>query len=115
MQVGESLQKLGFEFGVTTGRPRRCGWLDLHQLKYADDINHFTAFAMTKLDVMDTFEEIKVCVGYSCDDNNVTVMPASVQMLAQCKPVYKTFPGWKTDTTKCLTVRFNSILRLLTF
>ena len=54
------MQKIGHEYGVTTGRPRRCGWIDLLQLKYADKINHFTAFAITKLDVLDSFKEIKV-------------------------------------------------------
>ncbi|CAG5112924.1 Oidioi.mRNA.OKI2018_I69.chr2.g7088.t1.cds [Oikopleura dioica] len=104
-EIGEKLQKQGGEFGVTTGRPRRCGWLDLVQLDYADQINHFTALAITKLDVMDNFETVKVCVGYknSGTGDKVTCMPGQIKQLSQVVPVYEEFPGWMSDTTKCET------------
>jgi adenylosuccinate synthase len=104
-EIGEKLQKQGGEFGVTTGRPRRCGWLDLVQLDYADQINHFTALAITKLDVMDNFETVKVCVAYKNSEtgDKVSCMPGQIKQLSQVVPVYEEFPGWMSDTTKCET------------
>lgn len=103
-EVGCQLQELGHEYGVTTGRRRRCGWIDLPQLKYADAINHFTALAITKLDVMDTFETVSACVGYEdAAGNAIDYMPSSIKKLAEVKPKLKHFPGWKCDTTKCIT------------
>ena len=102
------MQEIGREFGVTTGRRRRCGWIDLPQLKYADCINHFTALAITKLDVMDTFETVAACIGYlDAAGNEVEYMPSSLKKLAEVKPKLKEFPGWKCDTTKCTTVQPN--------
>jgi len=97
------MQKIGHEYGVTTGRPRRCGWIDLLQLKYADKINHFTAMAITKLDVLDTFDTVSAVTSYTdCDSGEeIDYMPANIKKLAKCKPVIKTFKGWKCDTTKC--------------
>merc|ERR1711970_665936 len=93
--IGAAMQKIGHEYGVTTGRPRRCGWIDLLQLKYADKINHFTAFAITKLDVLDSFKEIKVCTAYTdCETGEeINYMPANIKQLAKCRPVLKTFKG----------------------
>lgn len=104
-EVGESLQKIGFEFGVTTGRPRRCGWLDLVQLRYSDHINHFTALAMTKLDVMDTFETVSVVTGYKNEAGQLIQdeYPGVISELAKVTPIFQSFPGWKSDTTKCKT------------
>jgi len=101
--IGAAMQKIGHEYGVTTGRPRRCGWIDLLQLKYADKINHFTAFAITKLDVLDSFKEIKVCTAYTdCETGEeINYMPANIKKLAKCRPVLKTFKGWDQDTTQC--------------
>ena len=99
------MQEIGHEYGVTTGRRRRCGWIDLPQLKYADSINHFTAMAITKLDVMDTFDTVCACVGYlDRDGAEMDYMPASIRKLAEVKPKIKEFKGWKQDTTKCETV-----------
>ncbi|MEZ0361595.1 MAG: adenylosuccinate synthase [Hydrogenobacter sp.] len=97
-QDGETLRNRGKEYGSTTGRPRRCGWLDLVALKYAADINGLDGIVITKLDVLDTFEEIKVCVAYECEGRHVTHFPASLSMLEKVKPVYKVFKGWLKDT-----------------
>jgi len=103
-EIGCKLQEIGHEYGVTTGRRRRCGWIDLPQLKYADSINHFTAMAITKLDVMDTFDTVCACVGYlDRDGAEMDYMPASIRKLAEVKPKIKEFKGWKQDTTKCQT------------
>lgn len=109
------MQKQGGEYGVTTGRPRRCGWLDLVQLDYADQINHFTALAITKLDVMDNFETVKVCVGYKNSEtgDKVACMPGQIKQLSQVVPVYEEFPGWMNDTTKCETVKCFLSMRFL--
>ncbi len=97
-EEGNRLRELGGEFGSTTGRPRRCGWLDLVALKYAVDVNHFDGIILTKLDVLDTFEEIKVCVAYEYEGERIDHFPASLRILENCKPVYKTLKGWLTST-----------------
>lgn len=83
-ELGEKLRKVGNEFGSTTGRPRRCGWLDLHTLRYSCMINGVTEIALTKLDVLSSMDEIKICVDYDSDNN----------------PVYETFSGWHEDISK---------------
>jgi len=102
-ELGEKMQKIGHEFGVTTGRPRRCGWIDLLQLKYADNINHFTSFAITKLDVLDTFEEVCAVTHYYDEETgeDIHYMPANIKQLAKCRPRIKKFKGWNSDTTQC--------------
>jgi adenylosuccinate synthase len=97
-EEGENLRNRGKEYGSTTGRPRRCGWLDLVALKHAVDINSLDGLILTKLDVLDTFEEIKVCVGYEYQGRYMEHFPASLSVLEKVKPVYKTFKGWLKDT-----------------
>ncbi|MDB5193185.1 MAG: adenylosuccinate synthetase [Segetibacter sp.] len=97
-ETGEELRKLGSEFGATTGRPRRCGWIDLVALKYACMINGVTQIVMTKADVLDTFEELKVCSAYNINGKEVQEVPFQMSKLT-IDPVYKAFPGWKTDTS----------------
>ncbi len=97
---GKKLREIGAEFGATTGRPRRCGWLDAVALDYSSYINGFTSIAVTKLDVLDTFEEIKVCVAYDLDGEQTVYLP-DTKGQEMAKPVFKTFKGWMTDTTKC--------------
>ncbi len=97
--LGERLRKSGDEYGATTGRPRRCGPLDLVGLKYAVDLNDFTEIALTKLDVLSGFEEIKVADHYLKDGERVTEFPASVEELSKCEPGYITFGGWEKDIT----------------
>lgn len=96
-QVGEELRQKGFEFGATTGRPRRTGWLDLPALKYAIMINGVTELIMMKADVLDTFDTIKVAVGYKVNGKKSDRVPYDTY--ATIEPVYKEFKGWKCDLT----------------
>lgn len=97
--VGELLQTRGHEVGVTTGRKRRCGWLDLVILKYAHMINGFTGIALTKLDILDVLDEIKVGVAYKINGKRVPYFPANMEVLQKVEVEYETFPGWKSDTS----------------
>ena len=93
---GEKLQKVGSEFGATTGRPRRCGWFDVIAAKYSCMINGLTDIAITKLDILDSFKEIKICVGYEYDGEKIDTYSELLD-LHNVKPIYKTFKGWNTD------------------
>ncbi len=93
--VAERLRDLGGEFGATTGRPRRCGWFDAVVVRYAVRVNGLTGLAVTKLDVLDSFSEIPVCVGYRLDGQPFDSMPAEVERLARVEPVYELLPGWQ--------------------
>lgn len=95
---GEKLRELGGEYGSTTGRPRRCGWLDLVALKYAVEVNGLSGLVLTKLDVLDVFEEVKVCVAYELDGKVIDYFPASYSQLSRVKPVYETLKGWNKST-----------------
>lgn len=99
-EVGEQMRRVGNEFGSTTGRSRRCGWLDLVALKYAIRINGITNLALMKIDVLSGFEELKVCSAYELDGQTITEYPVSPGDLARCKPVYETFKGWSEDLTQ---------------
>lgn len=96
--IGEEMRKIGFEFGATTGRPRRCGWLDLVALKYAILLNGVTSLIMTKADVLDNFDTINVAVAYKINGQLTDTMPYEIDV--PIEPVYKEFKGWKTDITK---------------
>ncbi|KAL5594733.1 hypothetical protein BROUX41_001647 [Berkeleyomyces rouxiae] len=98
---GEKLQKVGHEVGVSTGRPRRCGWLDLVVVKYSADINHYTSINLTKLDILDTFPTIKIAVAYKDPrtGENLASFPASQSLLEKVEVVYKEFEGWMSPTT----------------
>lgn len=98
-ETGDALCSLGHEFGSVTGRKRRCGWLDLVALRYTSMLNGATKLIMMKSDVMDTFEEIKVCIGYEHEGQVSTAFP--FELSDAYRPVYKIFKGWKTDTSKC--------------
>lgn len=100
-QAGEMLCERGAEFGTTTGRRRRCGWFDAVVGRYAVRINGLDCLAVTKLDVLDTLDEIKVCVAYRLNGQLCRDMPGSAQQFAQCEPVYETMPGWKQSTADC--------------
>ena len=95
---GEKLRKNGQEFGATTGRPRRCGWLDLVALKYAVRLNGMNELALTKMDVLDDFETIKVCTHYELDGETISHFPSDSEDVERLQPVYKSFPGWQTET-----------------
>ncbi|HEX7080164.1 MAG TPA: adenylosuccinate synthase [Gammaproteobacteria bacterium] len=95
---GRHLAQVGAEFGATTGRPRRCGWLDALLLKRAVFTNGVTGLCVTKLDVLDGLEEIKVCVGYRLDGEALTTPPLLMERFGDCEPVYETLPGWQEST-----------------
>jgi len=96
-ETGDELRKKGAEFGATTGRPRRCGWLDLVALKYAVNLNGMDQLALTKLDVLDGFETIKVCTHYEINGKTTDVYPIETGALDHVKPIYRTFDGWKNS------------------
>lgn len=98
--VGELMREQGREFGTTTGRPRRCGWPDAVLLRYSARLNGMGYLALTKLDVLDGLQEIKVAVAYQCQGQLVNEFPHSPTVLAQCQPVYETLPGWKRDLSQ---------------
>lgn len=98
-ETGELLRKVGHEFGATTGRPRRCGWLDLVALRYTVLINGFTDFAVTKLDVLSGLEEIKVCVRYRIDGKETDRFQGEPHVLERVEPIYESLPGWTEDVT----------------
>jgi adenylosuccinate synthase len=100
--VGKKMAKIGNEFGATTGRPRRCGWLDLVALKYAVQINGVTDLMMMKADVLSGFEELKVCTAYHYNGKEISHLPYNLSA-EDLKPVYKTKKGWKEDITKVNT------------
>ena len=104
-KIGEQLRVTGSEYGATTGRPRRCGWLDLVSLNYSIRTNGIQKMAITKLDVLDEFDEIMMCTGYRINSRLLTHFPSDVQTLEQVQLVYRTFKGWKTDTSNCRRYR----------
>ncbi len=99
---GEKLRDIGHEYGATTGRPRRCGWFDAVAADYACYMNGITDLALTKLDVLDTFEKIRVCTGYMIDGEYYSNLPET-RLQERAKPIYAEFDGWLTDTSKCRT------------
>ncbi|HEY9672943.1 MAG TPA: adenylosuccinate synthase [Waterburya sp.] len=103
-ELGEVLCDRGAEFGTTTGRRRRCGWFDAVIGRYAVRINGIDCLAITKLDVLDTLEEIKVCVAYEIDGQRCENFPSSSRRFSQCRPIYKTLPGWQQSTEDCRTL-----------
>jgi adenylosuccinate synthase len=97
--VAERIRELGDEYGATTGRPRRCGWFDAVVVRYAVRVNGLTGLAVTKLDVLDSFGEIPVGVGYRLDGEVIDSMPADVERLDRVEPIYETLPGWQQSIT----------------
>jgi adenylosuccinate synthase len=101
MPEGEAtrLREAGEEYGATTGRPRRCGWLDLPALRYAARINGLDELVVTKLDVLDAFDDIQVLTRYALDGGTLDELPARAATLARCKPEWRKFPGWRSSTS----------------
>jgi adenylosuccinate synthase len=93
-KTGKHLQDVGHEYGSTTGRPRRCGWLDLAVVKYSATLNGLTGLVITKLDVLDGLDTLKVCTGYKLNGETIDYFPSDLDVLAQCEPIYEEFPGW---------------------
>jgi adenylosuccinate synthase len=100
-ETGERLRAAGNEFGATTGRPRRCGWFDTLVVKYAVRVNGLTGIALTKLDVLDGFDTIRICTGYEVDGKKLDELPANLEVFSRCRPVYEEMPGWKSDISEC--------------
>lgn len=93
-EVGEAIRIRGREYGATTGRPRRCGWFDAVGVKYAVKINGMDSLAITKLDVLNDLEKIKICIGYEYNGEKISEFPRSLKILRECKPIYEELPGW---------------------
>ncbi|SMC26842.1 Adenylosuccinate synthetase [Clostridium acidisoli DSM 12555] len=96
-EMGEHIRNVGHEYGVTTGRARRCGWLDVVILKSAARVSGITSFAVTKIDTLAGMEKIKVCIGYDLNGETIEYVPASLEDLALCKPIYEEFDGWDSS------------------
>ncbi len=101
---GDALRAAGHEFGSVTGRPRRCGWLDLPALRYAVRVNGLDAFAMTKIDVLSGLKEVALCVAYELDGERLAEPPPDAEDLARVKPVYELLPGWDGDLSQAATI-----------
>ena len=97
-EIGQQLRDIGHEYGATTGRPRRCGWFDGVAIRYASWLNGFSGIAITKLDVLDTFEELKICVGYRLDGEVIDYLPDTAGQ-ERAEPIYESWPGWRQETT----------------
>ncbi|UDG81949.1 adenylosuccinate synthase [Candidatus Vallotia cooleyia] len=97
-QIGLTLANVGKEFGSVTGRPRRTGWLDVAALKRSIQINGVTGLCITKLDVLDSLEEVRLCTGYKVDGLDIDILPNGTTKVSRCKPLYETFPGWREST-----------------
>ena len=95
--VGEAIQQKGCEFGATTGRRRRCGWLDTVLLNNAVRLNGLTGLVITKLDILSGQEQLNICTGYDYRGATITDFPADLSILDECKPVYESLPGWSED------------------
>lgn len=99
--MGEELRQRGYEFGTTTGRPRRCGWLDAVVLKHSVRVNGITDLALTKLDVLDSLAEIKICTSYKYGSETLDEFPAALNVMNGVEPHYEVMAGWQQDTTGC--------------
>lgn len=97
-EMGQLIRERGREYGASTGRPRRCGWFDAFATRYAAEINGFSSVALTKLDVLDALDEIKVCVGYNLHGKKCESLPSVSHDLRAVEPIYETLPGWKSST-----------------
>jgi adenylosuccinate synthase len=95
--TGDRLREAGVEFGTTTGRPRRCGWLDMVALRYAIRVNGFTELVLTKMDVLSGLEEIKIAAAYELDGEQISTMPLDTAAAERARPLYETLPGWQAD------------------
>ncbi len=98
-ETGDLIREVAHEYGATTGRPRRCGWFDAVAARFSSRINGFTEAAITRLDVLDTFPRLKICVGYKLDGQTIDYFPSSIAALEKCQPIYEELSGWQTPTS----------------
>ena len=104
-EIGDSIREVGHEYGATTGRKRRCGWLDMVLVRQSVRLSGITGIALTKLDVLAGLDTLKICTGYETPQGNFTEsVPANPHILAQCRPVYEEMAGWKEDITKARNI-----------
>jgi adenylosuccinate synthase len=101
--IGDRVREIGHEFGVTTGRPRRCGWFDAVAGRYSMQLNGYSAIALTHLDVFDTLPCVRICVGYRLDGAEIMHVPPCANDLARCEPIYEEMPGWEESTIEART------------
>jgi adenylosuccinate synthase len=97
-EIGDLIRDRAHEYGTTTGRPRRCGWFDAVAARFSTRINGFTGIVVTRLDILDGFAQLKICVGYELDGDKTDYFPASVAALERCQPIYEELPGWQAST-----------------
>ncbi len=97
--MGDRIREIGHEYGATTGRPRRCGWLDAVILRFAARVNGLSGIAVTRLDILDSLEEIRICTHYLYRGKRMEHFPSDLKVLAECEPVYETLPGWRASTS----------------
>ena len=97
--TGEELRERGKEYGTTTGRPRRCGWFDGVAAKFSNRLNGFSGVVITKFDILDTCQTIKICTGYEVDGMTIKNPPVNIELLDKCQPIYEEMDGWQTDTS----------------
>jgi len=98
-ETGVMIRERAHEYGTTTGRPRRCGWFDAIAARFSNRINSFTGAAITRLDILDTFPRLKICIAYELDGHIIDYFPSNVATLERCQPIYEELPGWQTPTT----------------
>ena len=98
-ETGDRLRRQGNEFGAVTGRPRRCGWFDAVVVRYAARVNGLDAMALTKLDVLDGFDEVKICVGYRANGCDIREFPGALGLVSHAEPIYETMAGWTAPTS----------------
>jgi len=98
-ETGERIRQIAHEYGATTGRPRRCGWFDAVAARFTASINGLTGFALTRLDILDSFSSINICIGYKVNGDIIDRFPGSIKVLEQCQPVYEELEGWQCPTT----------------
>jgi adenylosuccinate synthase len=98
-ETGDLIREQGHEYGTTTGRPRRCGWFDAVAARFSARINGFTGAAITRLDILDNFSCLKICVGYKLDGYTIDYFPAGVATLEKCQPIYEELQGWQSPTS----------------
>jgi adenylosuccinate synthase len=104
-EIGDFLRERGGEYGATTGRPRRCGWFDGVVLRHAAKVNGLTQLAITKIDVLDALETIRICTAYECEGKVIEDFPTDLAKLEKCRPIYEELPGWKEDLSKITDYR----------
>lgn len=104
-EIGEYIRQRAHEFGATTGRPRRCGWFDAVVGRYSTDLNGFTSGILTRLDVLDEMDTVKICVAYRSGGKAIDRFPADIKVLENCQPIYEEMPGWKTNTSNARNIK----------